>query len=85
MMYCFNWGKFSSVAAHGNVGGADGGNVLLGQVQGLSDLLGTPELEQRDREGMSVVPVVLATMPVLSAELGGHEPTAGKSGGMVCS
>ena len=73
-------GKFSSVAGHGRVGVSVAGSVLLGHVQGGSDLDGIPVLEHGTREGVTTDP---ATTPVVSTGAGhvsgGQDPIEGKS------
>ena len=86
-MNCFNFGKFSSVASHGKEGG-EGGTVLLGHWQGLSDLPGTPLLVQGGRvaEILVIAPANMLAVEEESEDAsGGQDPMEGKSLGIVCS
>ena len=48
-MYCLRYGRFSSVGSQGREGGVVGGRALVGQLQGVSPSLTTPELEHLGR------------------------------------
>ena len=86
-MNCLMMGKLSSVGGQGNAG-CDGGNALLGHSHGLLPLavLGIPVFVQA-----GILAVILAIVANMSATvarssflLGEHEPTDGKSSGIVC-
>ena len=89
-MNCFNIGKFSSVASHGKDGG-EGGTVLLGHWQGLSDLPGTPLLVQGGRvaEILVIAPANMLAMEAVEEKSedasGGQDPMEGKLLGIVWS
>ena len=89
-MNCFSIGKFSSVASHGKDGG-EGGTVLLGHWQGLSDLPGTPLLVQGGRVAdiLAIAPASMLALVAVEEDSedasGEQDPMEGKSIGIVCS
>ena len=89
-MNCFNMGRFSSVASHGKDGG-EGGVVLLGHWQGLSDMPGTPLLVQGGRvaEILLIAPASMLAVEAVEEDSedvsGEQDPMEGNSSGIVCS
>ena len=73
----------SSEGSHGKRGGAVGGGVLVGQVQGASSLPNTPELEHF--VGDETAAAMMFVSSVLQCGLAALEqaPNSGKEGGMV--
>ena len=49
IIHCLMRGRFSTVGAQGRIGWSVGGRVLLGQLQGVSPGVTTPELEHFGR------------------------------------
>ena len=87
-MNCFKIGRFSSVASHGKEGG-EGGILLLGHWQGLSDLPGTPLLVQGGKVA-DILVIAPASMLAMEEEgsddvSGWQDPMEGKSVGIVCN
>ena len=75
--YCLIIGRFSGVGGQGSTGGVLGGADLIGQEQGLSSGPRTPELEHLPGAEMA------AAMAGLGSGPGEHDPTDGKSAGII--
>ena len=78
MMYCFSFGRFSSVAGQGREGLEVGGSVRAVQEHCCSPGTGTPELVQGGREAPCTV-LVLANSAILSPILGKASSTTPRS------
>ena len=75
-IYCFNFGRFSSVAGQGRVTGVVGGSDLTGHEQGSSPGRTVPEFEHTGRPGEQVSSAVMDPTVGL-----GKAPTWGKLAG----
>ena len=85
-MYCFRWGRFSTVGLHGSTGVSVGGRARAGHWQGEPPGLTTPEFEHLGRPNVAQCAAVTqsgTSTAEAAAVVGVCSPIWGKLAGMV--